>query len=190
MEPFRTLTSLAAPLPLKDVDTDLIIPASFLTSIAREGFAEGLFDRLRRSDPRFFMNDPRFRNARILVAGANFGCGSSREHAVWALQGAGFRVIIGSSFADIFSANAAKNGLLLVRLSSDEVASILAAAQEADLMLTVDLGSQTVSRPDGTVYRFEHDPFRKTCLLDGLDDLDYLLCHAREIRAHFAGRRQ
>jgi 3-isopropylmalate/(R)-2-methylmalate dehydratase small subunit len=174
MEPFTTVTSIAAPVAIKDVDTDMIIPAQYLTSISREGFGPHLFVRLRTSRPDFYQNQSRFQGASILVADSNFGCGSSREHAVWALLGAGVRVVIAPSFADIFAGNSAKNGLLLVTLPESDVRMLLQEAEESDLHLTVDLAAQTVRGDDGRSWGFTYDSFRKHCLLNGLDDLDYL----------------
>lgn len=174
MQPFTPVSSIAAPVAIKDVDTDMIIPAQYLTSISREGFGPNLFVRLRTSRPDFYQNQPRFEGTQILVADSNFGCGSSREHAVWALLGAGVRVVIAPSFADIFAGNSAKNGLLLVILPEDVVRQLLAESSERDLKLTVDLKAQSVVSDDGRVWSFAYDPFRKHCLLHGLDDLDYL----------------
>lgn len=181
MEKFTTLKSKVVPLPLKDVDTDMIIPAQFLTSISREGFGENLFRRLRDQDPGFCLNQERYKGARILVADENFACGSSREHAVWALTGAGFRVVIAKSFADIFFSNSAKNGLLLIELPADVVDSLLAQASANDIELEVDLEVQKVRLADGTEQSFNYDPFRKHCLLNGLEDLDYLLSKSEGI---------
>ena len=182
MERFVTIASLVAPLPIKDVDTDLIIPAQYLTSISREGYGQNLFRRMKDSDPSFILNQERYRGAKILAADSNFGCGSSREHAVWALMGAGFRVVIAKSFADIFASNSAKNGLLLVTLPGKTVDSILEGA-EGELQLTVNLAEQTVQLPDGRAERFEYDSFRKHCLLEGLDDIDYILSQREQIAA-------
>lgn len=183
MEKFTTITSRIVPLPRRDVDTDLIIPAQYLTTVGRDGFAEALFRRLRDTDPDFPLNLPRYAGARILVTGENFGCGSSREHAVWALRDGGFKVVIGKSFADIFASNCGKNGLLLVVLRPETIDSLLEQAQNADVQVTVDLERQTVTLPGGAVERFEYDPFRKHCLLNGQDDLDYILSHTKEIDA-------
>jgi 3-isopropylmalate/(R)-2-methylmalate dehydratase small subunit len=183
MQPFTCVTSLAAPIPIKDVDTDMIIPAQYLTSISREGFGPHLFVRLRNSRPDFYQNQERFNASKILIADINFGCGSSREHAVWALLGAGVRVVIAPSFADIFSGNSAKNGLLLVTLSESDVRGLLLEASERDLSLTVDLVEQKVSADDGRSWSFNYDSFRKHCLLNGLDDLDYLRSRLDLIRA-------
>ena len=186
MEKFTAVSSVVAPFPMKDVDTDVIIPAQYLTSTSKAGFGAHVFERVRGSDPKFCMNDPEFKEAKILAVGDNFGCGSSREHAVWALMGAGFKVIIGSSFADIFSGNSAKSGLLLVKLTESEMAAILKAAESGSFSATVDLERQEVKTSDNQTYSFPYDPFRKSCLLDGHDDLDYLLSHKNEIAAHFA----
>jgi 3-isopropylmalate/(R)-2-methylmalate dehydratase small subunit len=174
MEPFKTVSSIAAPLPIKDVDTDMIIPAQFLTSISRDGFGPNLFSRLRAQDAHFFMNTPKYASAEVLVSDSNFGCGSSREHAVWALLGGGIRVVIAKSFADIFSNNSGKNGLLLVTLPTDVVDMLLNESREGTLQLTVDLSSQTVTAADGRVWSFQYDPFLKYCLLHGMDELEYL----------------
>jgi 3-isopropylmalate/(R)-2-methylmalate dehydratase small subunit len=183
MQAFTSLTSMAAPLPLKDVDTDMIIPAQHLTSISREGFGAHLFERLRTTIPSLFINEARYGGAQILIADANFGCGSSREHAVWALLGAGIRVVIAPSFADIFASNSSKNGLLLVTLEPTVVAGLLTEANQGELMMSVDLQSQTVSTSDGRVWAFAYDSFRKHCLLRGLDDMDYLRSHLPIISA-------
>ena len=183
MEPFTSVTSVAAPIAIKDVDTDMIIPAQYLTSISRDGFGPNLFVRLRTSRPDFYQNQPRFHGTQILVADSNFGCGSSREHAVWALLGAGVRVVIAPSFADIFAGNSAKNGLLLITLPEDVVRQLLADASQRDLKLTVDLAAQSVTSDDGRTWSFTYDPFRKQCLLHGLDDLDYLRSRLDQITA-------
>lgn len=181
MQPFTKLTSKVIPLPAKDVDTDQIIPAQFLTSVSKQGYGENLFRRLKDSDPQFPFNRPEFKGAEVLVARSNFGCGSSREHAVWAIQGAGVRVVIAESFADIFSNNSAKNGLLLVTLPADAIESLLEGSKNGELAVTVDLDSQTVTAENATgaasVYEFAYDPFRKHCLLNGLDDIDYILTY-------------
>jgi 3-isopropylmalate/(R)-2-methylmalate dehydratase small subunit len=175
MKPFKQVTSQVIPLPLKEVDTDMIIPAQFLTSVSKEGYGENLFKRLKSSDPNFPFNLEKYQKAEILVADSNFGCGSSREHAVWALLGAGIRVVIAKSFADIFFSNSAKNGLLLVTLGENVVDEILSKAANEQYVLSVDLVEQTVKLPDGKVLRFDYDPFRKHCMLNGLDDIDYIL---------------
>jgi 3-isopropylmalate/(R)-2-methylmalate dehydratase small subunit len=174
MEPFSTVTSIAAPVAIKDVDTDMIIPAQYLTSISRDGFGENLFVRLRATYPDFYMNREEFRSARILVSDSNFGCGSSREHAVWALLGGGIRVVIAPSFADIFTSNSGKNGLLLVALEPEVVRGLLERSAGGDLELTVSLEEQVVSTRDGERWSFSYDPFLRYCLMNGLDDMDYL----------------
>jgi 3-isopropylmalate/(R)-2-methylmalate dehydratase small subunit len=184
MQPFHTLTSIAAPLDRTNVDTDQIIPKQFLKRIERTGYGEFLFFDWRRTadgspDPSFVLNDPRFQGAQILIAGKNFACGSSREHAAWALSDYGFRVVIAPTFADIFSSNAGKNGIVLARLSESEVDTLLQNAQKIPgYQLTVSLEDQTVTDIRGFKASFEVDPFRKFCLLEGLDDIGLTLRHA------------
>jgi 3-isopropylmalate/(R)-2-methylmalate dehydratase small subunit len=187
MEPFRTLTSIAAPLDRTNVDTDQIIPKQFLKRIERTGYGEFLFYDWRRTaagepDPSFVLNDARYKGAQILVAGKNFACGSSREHAAWALNNYGFRVVVAPSFADIFFSNAGKNGIVLVRLSEEDVAKLLANAKNlVSYQLTVSLEEQTVTDGQGFNASFEIDPFRKFCLIEGLDDIGLTLRHAAEL---------
>lgn len=183
MEPFSTVRSITAPIPLKDVDTDMIIPAQYLTSISREGFGENLFARLRATDPEFYMHREEFRSAQILVSDSNFGCGSSREHAVWALLDGGIRVVIAPSFADIFSSNSGKNGLLLVTLAPEIVRELLDQSATGAFELTVNLDDQVVSTRDGQSWKFSYDPFLRYCLIHGLDDMDYLRSRLGEIQA-------
>jgi 3-isopropylmalate/(R)-2-methylmalate dehydratase small subunit len=184
MEPFRTLTALAAPLDRTNVDTDQIIPKQFLKRIERTGYGDFLFFDWRRTaagdpDPAFVLNDPRYKGAQILIAGKNFACGSSREHAAWALSDFGFRAVIAPTFADIFFSNAGKNGIVLVRLSEEQVAELLQNAQKIpNYQLTVSLEAQTVTDNQGFKATFEVDPFRKFCLLEGLDDIGLTLRHA------------
>jgi len=184
MEPFRTLTSLAAPLDRANVDTDQIIPKQFLKRIERTGYGDFLFFDWRNTasgdpDSAFVLNDPRFKGARILVAGKNFACGSSREHAAWALENYGFRVVIAPSFADIFFSNAGKNGIVLVRLSEEQVAELLNKAQTIEgYELSVSLEEQAVTDVHGFHATFDVDPFRKFCLVEGLDDIGLTLRHA------------
>ena len=182
MEPFKSVQGLAAPLPLKDVDTDMIIPAQHLTSISRDGFGVHAFERLRQTVPSLFINQERYAGTQVLIAGDNFGCGSSREHAVWALLGAGIRVVIAPSFADIFASNSSKNGLLLVTLDAVTVNELLAESAERQLELVVDLKAQRVRTVDGREWAFPYEPFRKYCLLHGLDDMDYLRSKLPEIK--------
>jgi 3-isopropylmalate/(R)-2-methylmalate dehydratase small subunit len=181
MEKFTTITSSIVPLARRDVDTDMIFPAQFLTSIANKGFAGALFRRLRDQEADFTLADERYQESKILVAQSNFGCGSSREHAVWALRDWGFRVIIAESFADIFAGNSAKNGLLLVTLPALEIETLLSSAAQRETTVTVDLANQTVTLADGKTVNFNYDAFRKHCLLHGLDDLDYILSHQKEL---------
>jgi 3-isopropylmalate/(R)-2-methylmalate dehydratase small subunit len=183
MEPFRTLTALAAPLDRTNVDTDQIIPKQFLKRIERTGYGEFLFFDWRRTadgdpNPEFELNDPRYTSAQILIAGKNFGCGSSREHAAWALSDYGFRAVIAPTFADIFFSNAGKNGIVLARLSEEQVAELMRKAQTtAGYKLTVSLEHQTVTDDTGFGATFEIDPFRKFCLMEGLDDIGLTLRH-------------
>ncbi len=183
MERFRTLTALAAPLDRSNVDTDQIIPKQFLKRIERTGYGEFLFFDWRRTadgdpNPQFELNDPRYKGAQILIAGKNFGCGSSREHAAWALSDYGFRAVIAPTFADIFFSNAGKNGIVLVRLSEEQVAELMRKAQTiSGYKLTVSLEEQTVTDDAGFKATFEIDPFRKFCLMEGLDDIGLTLRH-------------
>lgn len=181
MEKVATIKSKAMPLPMKDVDTDLIIPAQFLTSISKDGYGANLFRRLRDNDPNFPLNRQEFTGASILVTDSNFGCGSSREHAVWALTGAGIKVVIAKSFSDIFYNNSAKNALLLVVLPENVIDKILQSAKTADYKIVVDLAKQTVTLPDGAEHGFEYDQFRKHCMLNGLDDIEYIRSHTAQI---------
>ncbi|MGO9317173.1 MAG: 3-isopropylmalate dehydratase small subunit [Terracidiphilus sp.] len=187
MNPFRKLTALAAPLDRANVDTDQIIPKQFLKRIERTGYGEFLFFDWRRTasgepDPNFVLNDTRYKGAQILIAGKNFACGSSREHAAWALENYGFRVVIAPSFADIFFSNAGKNGIVLVRLGEEQVAELMNNAKTLpNYQLTVSLEEQTVSDGKGFKAKFEIDPFRKFCLLEGLDDIGLTLRHAAEL---------
>jgi 3-isopropylmalate/(R)-2-methylmalate dehydratase small subunit len=190
MQPFIQLTGLVAPLDRLNVDTDQIIPKQFLKTIKRTGLREGLFYDWRRTaqgtpDPGFFLNQPRYQDAEILLARDNFGCGSSREHAPWALLDQGFRCIVAPSFADIFFNNCLQNGILPVVLSHDEVQSLFEQVAATDgFRLTVDLDSQTVTTPRHTVYRFQIDPFPKHCLYHGLDAVGLTLQHQDAIAAY------
>jgi 3-isopropylmalate/(R)-2-methylmalate dehydratase small subunit len=187
MEPFKTLTSTVAPLDRTNVDTDQIIPKQFLKRIERTGYGDFLFFDWRQTPegkpvPEFVLNDPRYKDAKILIAGKNFGCGSSREHAAWALSDFGFRVVIAPTFADIFFSNAGKNGIVLIRLSETDVDTLLRNAETIPgYKLTVSLQDQTVTDDGGFKATFEVDPFRKYCLLEGLDDIGLTLRHASEL---------
>lgn len=192
MNKFETLTSVAAPLPLINVDTDMIIPKQYLKTIKRSGLGVALFDEMRydgdgNENPDFVLNREPWRAAQILVAGANFGCGSSREHAPWALEDFGIRCVIAPSFADIFWNNCFKNGILPVTLPQDQVDALMADAEQGgNARLTVDLERQVVVGADGTEYAFEIDPFKKHCLLEGLDDIGLTLGRAAEIDGYEA----
>jgi 3-isopropylmalate/(R)-2-methylmalate dehydratase small subunit len=190
MQKFTELTGVAAPLPLINVDTDMIIPKQYLKTIARTGLGKGLFSEMRYNDdgsenPDFVLNKPAYRKAQILVAGENFGCGSSREHAPWALLDFGIRCIISTSFADIFYNNCFKNGVLPIVVTAEELEKLMDdASRGANATLSVDLGSQEIRGPDGGVVHFEIDPFRKHCLMNGLDDIGLTLEKAPSIAAH------
>jgi len=177
MEKFETLEGVAAPLPQINVDTDMIIPKQFLKTIKRSGLGKNLFDEMRYEEdgsekPDFVLNKPAYRKAKILVAGDNFGCGSSREHAPWAIADFGIRCVIAPSFADIFFNNCFKNGILPIPLPQEDVDKLMGDAENgANATLTIDLEAQTITRPDGSKIAFEVDPFRKRCLLEGLDDI-------------------
>ena len=190
MQPFTTLTALVAPLDRLNVDTDQIIPKQFLKTIKRTGLRDGLFYDWRKAkdgspDPDFFLNQPRYHDAAILLARDNFGCGSSREHAPWALLDQGFRCVIAPSFADIFFNNCIQNGILPVVLSHDDVQSLFERVAETEgYTLTVDLAAQTVTTPEQIIYRFEIDPFRKDCLYRGLDAVGLTLQRKDAITAY------
>jgi 3-isopropylmalate/(R)-2-methylmalate dehydratase small subunit len=189
MEKFTMLTGVAAPLPMVNVDTDMIIPARFLKSIKRDGFGPALFYPLRYDEqgnerPDFVLNQPAYRKARILVAGRNFGCGSSREHAPWALDNFGIRCVIAPEFADIFYNNASKNGMLLIKLPQEQVDLLTKDAENgANATFTIDLETQEIRRPDGGVIKFDIDPHKKYCLLNGLDDIGLTLQKEDKIAA-------
>lgn len=187
MTPFTTLTGIAAPMPLVNIDTDMIIPKQFLKTIARTGLGKNLFDEMRYTQdgaeiPGFVLNQPQYRQAQILVAGDNFGCGSSREHAPWALLDFGIRCVISTSFADIFYSNCFKNGILPVVLPQAAVDHLMDDARKgANVRISVDLAAQTVTASDGTAYAFDVDAFKKHCLLNGLDDIGLTLEKAAHI---------
>jgi 3-isopropylmalate/(R)-2-methylmalate dehydratase small subunit len=179
MEPLTRVEGRAIPLGLKNVDTDIIIPAKWLKTISREGLGAGAFEALR-AEPGNVIDDPAYAGATMLIAGDNFGCGSSREHAAWALGDLGLRVVIAPSFSDIFSGNAVKNGILPVMLPQDAVDRLLEVAREGE-PITVDLESQTVTTPYQDRFTFEIDPFRRECLLGGLDEIGLTLARAEAI---------
>jgi 3-isopropylmalate/(R)-2-methylmalate dehydratase small subunit len=186
MEAFKNFTGLVAPLDRPNVDTDQIIPKQFLKAVVSSGLGAGLFyDWRKQPDSQLVLEQPRFRSSTILVARANFGCGSSREHAVWALADYGFRAVIAPSFADIFRNNCLKNGLLTVILKPEEIDSLFAAIKQHDSYeVTIDLTAQTVSDKFGWTAHFEIEPFAKKCLLEGLDDIALTLAHEHEITAY------
>ncbi|MEO1103828.1 MAG: 3-isopropylmalate dehydratase small subunit [Pseudomonadota bacterium] len=190
MQPFTTLTSPAAPLDMINVDTDMIIPKDYLKTIKRTGLGEGLFAEISRKedgslDPDFPLNQSAYADANILVAGDNFGCGSSREHAPWALLDRGIRCVISTSFADIFYQNCFKNGVLPVTVSPEELERLMAHAKRgANATITVHLPNQTVEGPDGEPIRFEIDPWLKHCLVNGLDEIALTMQKAEPISAH------
>ncbi|MBI4967240.1 MAG: 3-isopropylmalate dehydratase small subunit [Rhodospirillales bacterium] len=196
MKKFTQLTGVAAPLPMINVDTDMIIPKQFLKTIQRTGLGKSLFFEMRYDakggeKPDFVLNKAPYRNATILVAGENFGCGSSREHAPWAILDFGIRCVIAPSFADIFYNNCFKNGVLPIKLPQTEVDKLMDDAQRgANATVTVDLEKQEIKGPDGGTIRFEIDPFRKHCLLNGLDDIGLTLVKAETIGAFEARRAQ
>ena len=205
MEKFETLTAIVAPMDRPNVDTDAIIPKQFLKSIKRSGFGPNLFDEWRYLDhgepgmdnskrpvnPDFILNQPRYQSARILLARENFGCGSSREHAPWALADFGFKVIIAPSYADIFYSNSFKNGILLIKLDIDVVDQLFKEVAANDgYQLTVDLVAQTITKPNGNVIKFDIDEFRKHRLLEGLDDIGLTLQHVDDIKAYEEKRKQ
>jgi len=194
MDKFTTLTGIAAPLPIANIDTDMIIPARYLKTIKRTGLKEGLFANLRSGEDRtredFILDREPYDRSKILIAGENFGCGSSREHAPWALLDAGIRVIISASFADIFYNNCFKNGILPIVLPQEQVDMLMDDAERGDnARITVDLENQTISGPDGGTISFDIDPFRKHCLINGLDDIGLTMKKADEIEDFEAKRR-
>jgi 3-isopropylmalate/(R)-2-methylmalate dehydratase small subunit len=191
MEKFTKLTAVAAPLPIVNCDTDKIIPARFLKTLTRTGLGKNLFDPLRydpktgEENPDFVLNKPAYRNSEILVAGHNFGCGSSREHAPWALLDFGIRCVISTDFADIFYNNSSKNGILLIKVSPEELEQLMEGAERgANATMTVDLESQEITNSDGEKITFEVDSFKKHCLLNGLDDIGLTLKKELSISAY------
>ena len=181
MEKFKSLTGVAAPLPLINTDTDMIIPKQFLKTIKRTGLGVNLFSEMRYKDdgsekPDFILNQAAYRDTQVLVAGENFGCGSSREHAPWAINDFGIKCIIAPSFADIFYNNCFKNGILPIVLPLEEVDVLMKDAEKgSNARISIDLETQTVTSSDGVVFSFKVDPFRKHCLMNGLDDIDLTL---------------
>jgi 3-isopropylmalate/(R)-2-methylmalate dehydratase small subunit len=189
MEKFTTLTAVAAPLNMINVDTDMIIPKDYLKTIHRTGLGKGLFAEMRYNDdgspnPDFVLNKPAYAKAKIIVAGDNFGCGSSREHAPWALLDYGIRAVISTQFGDIFYNNAFKNGILPIKVSKEDLDKLMDDADRgANSTLSIDLAAQEIRGPDGGVVHFEIDPFKKHCLLNGLDEIGLTLAKADNIAA-------
>ncbi|MBL0930185.1 MAG: 3-isopropylmalate dehydratase small subunit [Alphaproteobacteria bacterium] len=192
MDKFTVLTGVAAPLPMVNVDTDMIIPKQHVKTIKRTGLGVALFEEMRydmngKENPDFVLNKPAYRKAQIIVAGDNFGCGSSREHAPWALLDFGIRCVISTSFADIFYNNCFKNGILPVKVSKEDLDKLMDdASRGSNSTLTVDLEKQEIKGPDGGTVKFEIDPFRRKCLLEGLDDIGLTLQRAGDIDAYEA----
>ena len=190
MDKFTTLTGIAAPMPLVNIDTDMIIPKQFLKTIHRSGLGKNLFDEMRydaegNEIPDFVLNQPAWRDSQIIVAGDNFGCGSSREHAPWALLDFGIRCVISTSFADIFYNNCFKNGILPIVMPQEVVDVLMEDARKgANARMTVDLEAMTVTTSDGQSFPFELDPFRRHCLLNGLDDIGLTMEKAGAIDAY------
>ena len=190
MDKFTTITGVAAPMPKINIDTDAIIPKNFLKTIKRTGLGVHLFHEMRYDDdgnenPDFVLNKPAYRDSEIIVAGENFGCGSSREHAPWAIKDFGIRCVISESFADIFYNNCFKNGILPVTLPAQDIEKLMEDAENgANARLTVDLENQTITRPDGETIAFDIDPFRKKCLLEGLDDIGLTMQKASAIDSY------
>ena len=192
MEKFEKLSGVAAPMPLVNIDTDMIIPKVFLKTIKRSGLGVNLFDEMRydregNEKTEFVLNKAQYREAKILVAGDNFGCGSSREHAPWAIADFGIKCVVSTSFADIFFNNCFKNGILPVVLPQDQVKVLMSDAEKgANSIIEVDLEKQTIASSDGTVFTFDVDPFKKHCLLNGLDDIGLTMEKESDITAYEA----
>ena len=190
MDNFEKLSGIAAPMPLINIDTDMIIPKVFLKTIKRSGLGVNLFDEMRydgegKEIPDFVLNKPQYRDAEILVAGDNFGCGSSREHAPWAIKDFGIRCVISTSFADIFFNNCFKNGILPIVLPQEQRDALMKDAEKgSNARIEVDLEAQTVTSSDGEVFQFDVDPFKKHCLINGLDDISLSLEKESSIAAH------
>ena len=187
MDKFEKVKGIAAPLDILNIDTDMIIPKQFLKTIKRSGLGKNLFDEMRFDDnkneiPEFILNNDPWRNSKILIAGDNFGCGSSREHAPWALLDFGIKSIVSTSFADIFYNNCFKNGILPITVTEDQRSALLADASDSENpVIEIDLPNQKITRPNGVFINFELDAFRKKCLLNGLDDIDLTLEKSQEI---------
>jgi 3-isopropylmalate/(R)-2-methylmalate dehydratase small subunit len=196
MQKFTKLTAVAAPMPMPNIDTDKIIPAEHLKTIKRTGLGKFAFERMRytspgKENPDFILNKPAYRQAKILVTGENFGCGSSREHAPWALLDFGITCVISTSFADIFYNNCFKNGILPIKVPKEDLDKLMDDAQRgANATLSIDLEAQEIRGPDGGCVKFDIDPFRKHCLLNGLDDVGLTLQKDKDINAYEAKQKQ
>jgi len=194
MKAIEQIKGSCIPIPIRDIDTDMILPAQYLTSTDSSGYGTFLFKRLRDQSADFPLHNPKYQNGSIILAGDNFGCGSSREAAVWALRDAGIRAVIAPSFADIFKNNCGKNGILTIILPKDAVENLIAMATDTQLDMTIDLNALTLTVNNEALpnspatFTFTYDQFRRHCLLNGLDDLDYLLSHINDIRAYFSER--
>jgi 3-isopropylmalate/(R)-2-methylmalate dehydratase small subunit len=190
MDKFTVLEGVAAPMPMINIDTDKVIPKQYLKTIKRTGLGKGLFAEMRYNadgsdNPDFVLNKPAYKNTKIIVAGDNFGCGSSREHAPWALLDYGIRCVISTSFADIFYNNCFKNGILPIKVSPEDLEKLFDDAERgANATLSIDLAKQEIRGPDGGVVRFDIDPFRKNCLLNGLDDIGLTMVKSEKISDH------
>jgi len=179
MKPFKTIKSIVTPLPLKDIDTDTIIPAQFLKNTTKNDYGKYLFYRSRKANKKFPLNLPKYKNSKILITESNFGCGSSREHAVWAILDYGIRAIIAPSFSDIFKNNSEKNGLLLITFEENIINNLIQQAESQDLTLSIDLKNQEIKTSNKEEYYFLYDSFRKECLINGYDDIDYIQKHLK-----------
>jgi 3-isopropylmalate/(R)-2-methylmalate dehydratase small subunit len=182
MNKITKVSGKCIPLEMNDVDTDLIIPAQYLTSITRKGYGENLFKRLRENSPDFVFNLPKYTDASILISQENFGCGSSREHAVWALQEHGIQAVIASSFADIFSGNSLKNRLILIKLNKDKIDEIILNSNTGNYFLSINLEDNKIYSSNEEIFPFEIDPFQKSCFINGFDEIDYLLSFKHKIK--------
>ena len=195
MDKFSKLTAVAAPIPMANIDTDMIIPARFLKTIKRTGLGAGLFFNMRfnpdgTDNPDFVLNKPAYKDAEILIAGNNFGCGSSREHAPWALMDYGIKCVISTDFADIFFSNSSKNGMLLIKVSPAELEALMDdAGRGANATITVDLEAQEITGPDGGTIKFDIDAHKKHCLLNGLDDIGLTMQKDDKIADFEAGQK-
>jgi 3-isopropylmalate/(R)-2-methylmalate dehydratase small subunit len=181
MEKIKYISGKCIPLEMNDVDTDLIIPAQYLTSVTRKGYGENLFKRLKETSPEFVFNNSKYIGANILIAQENFGCGSSREHAVWALKEYGICAVIASSFADIFSGNSLKNRLILIKLDTKKIEKIIYNAKKLDYYLNINLEKNEIISSNEEFFKFEMDSFQKSCFVNGFDEIDYLLSFRQKI---------